>query len=109
VEKGRRKMYRTENLYEGEPAYLYRSPSAIKNDIREITLKIKEAEDMLNIRSLLMDMLSAAAEQSPKKWIPEIEEVVAEAAETLAELRALKDSLDELYSEWREAKCVSGI
>ena len=56
-----------------------------------------------------MDMLTAAAEREPEKWIPEIEEVVDEAAETLRELTALKESLDELFDEWREARWALGI
>lgn len=88
---------------------LYRSSKEIKTDIRRIAIKIKDAESMLNVRSLLMDMLTAAADSEPQKWIPEIEEVVREASETLDELRALKESLDELFDEWKEAKCVSGI
>ena len=102
-------MYRSESFCDGEPPRLYRSPSEIKSDIRDIAIRIKETESMLNVRSLLMDMLTAAAENEPEKWIPEIEEVVNEANATLSELRGLKESLDELFDEWREAKCASGI
>ncbi len=102
-------MYRGNSDYEGEPVMLYRTPAEIKSDIRDISMRIKEVESLLNIRSLLMDMLTAAQKQDPKKWIPEIEEVVKEAGEALEELRALKDELDELFCEWREAKCASGI
>lgn len=99
-------MYKTIDCYEGEPAMLYRSAVAIKNDIRRVAIKIKEAQSMLNVRSLLMDMLTAAAEREPEKWIPEIEDVVNEAAESLRELASLKESLDELLDEWREARCA---
>ena len=102
-------MYRTGNDYAGEPSMLYRSPAEIKADIRDISIRIKETESLLNIRSLLMDMLTAAESEAPGEWIPEIEEVVNEASATLDELYKLKDSLDELFCEWREVKCVAGI
>ena len=102
-------MYRGTNDYEGEPVMLYRTPAEIKSDIRDISIRIKEVESLLNIRSLLMDMLTSAAQREPRKWIPEIEEVVREAAQTLDELRRLKESLDELYEEWREARWALGI
>ena len=102
-------MYKTNQCYDGEPAMIYRSAGEIRRDIRNVAIKIKEAEAMLDIRSLLMDMLTSAAQREPRKWIPEIEEVVREAAQTLDELRRLKESLDELYEEWREARWALGI
>ncbi len=104
--KGRRKMYRTYDIYEGEPIMLYRSAESVKNDIRKISDKIKEAEQMLDIRSLLMDMLTKCAEEDPERWLPDIEDVVRDAANTLEQLRSLKESLEELFDEWREIKCA---
>lgn len=102
-------MYRTYDGYDGEPPMLYRSAASIKHDIREISLKIKDAEEMLSVRSLLMDMLTECADDDPESWLPEIEEVVAEARESLLHLRQLKDDLDELFDEWREMKCAAGM
>ena len=102
-------MLALRNTYEGEPMRIYRRPADIRRDIDGIKAKIKEADDMLNVRSLLLDVLSEVAEGDPDKWIPEIEEIVEEAKETLSKLSSLERTLCELQEELKQTGWVMGL
>lgn len=102
-------MFFGANDYEGLPPRLYRSPSEIKSDIRKISRKIKEADEMLCIRHILMEMISECAEKEPERWIEELEETVLEARETLRELERLKGALEELEEELGDARCYMNV
>ena len=99
-------MYSCMNVYEGLPPRLYRSPSEIRSDMIQISKRIKENEEMLSVHNLLIEMIPTWAEQSPEKWIPELEETVAEAQEALDNLRRLQYALEELSRELEEVKCL---
>ena len=70
-----------------------------KPDFSAISQKIKETESMLSVHNILLEMIPAWAEESPEKWIPELEETVAEAQEALENLKRLQYGLQELAAE----------
>ena len=99
-------MYSCMNSYEGMPPRLYRSPAEIRRDMLKISERIKENEEMLSVHNLLIEMIPTWAEQAPDKWIPELEETVAEAQEALENLKRLQYALEELSRELEEVKCM---
>ena len=99
-------MYSCMNVYEGIPPRLYRSPSEIHRDMIKISARIKENEEMLSVHNLLIEMIPSWAEKSPEKWIPELEETVAEAQEALENLKRLQYALEELSRELEEVRCM---
>ncbi len=99
-------MYSCMNVYEGTPPRLYRTPLEIRRDINSISAKIREIEEMLSVHNLLIEMIPQWAEQSPERWIPELEDTVAEAQEALENLGLLKSALEELQCELEEVRCL---
>ena len=97
------------STYEGDRARLYRSPESIREDISEIRTKIEAVNSMLNIRSILMEMIDTTAHGEPERWIPRLSEIVCDAEESLNELKSLKESLDILSTELEDTKWVLGI
>lgn len=102
-------MYSCVNVYEGMPPRLYRTPSEIRRDMAQIAAKIRENEEMLSVHNLLIEMIPQWAEESPDRWLPELEDTVAEAYEALDRLRRLKGALEELALELGEVKCMMGL
>lgn len=102
-------MYLCMNSYEGTPATLYRSTDEIRRDMRLIMDKIAEQEEMLSIHNLLLEMIPIWAEQSPERWIPELEEMVAEASGALDTVQRLKEALEFLRVELEDVKCMMKI
>lgn len=99
-------MYSCINLYEGLPPRLYRNPSEIRRDMAYIAAKVRENEEMLSVHNLLIEMIPSWAEQSPERWIPELEETIAEACEALDDLKRLKTALEELSLELEDVRCM---
>ena len=99
-------MYSCMNLTEGMPPRLYRSTSEIHRDIIRISARIRENEEMLSVHNLLIEMIPTWAEQSPERWIPELEATVAEAGEALENLKRLQEALEELKHELEEVRCM---
>lgn len=99
-------MYLCMNTYEGTPPRLYRSPDEIRRDMRHIIDKITEQEEMLSVHNLLLEMIPSWAEKSPERWIPELEEMVAEACEALDTIKRLKGALEYLTLELEDVKCM---
>ena len=102
-------MYLCMNSYEGRPAMLYRSTEEIRRDMRIIADKITEQEEMLSVHNLLLEMIPTWAEQSPERWIPELEGMVAEACEALDTIQRLKESLEFLRLELEDVRCMLKI
>lgn len=92
-------MYVRMNAYEGEGGHIYRSLSEIREDIGEVKAAISEINSMLNIRDMLIDMLTEAAADDPDEWLPELCELVDGAREGLLQLSELEDTLCELRCE----------
>ncbi len=99
-------MKGTLKFRQAEPLLFYRSPEKIREDIREVTFKINEATELLNVRELLMNMITELAEGEPQRWARELEELAREARDGLEELRRFDALLSDLISEWREVKCA---
>ena len=99
-------MYSCMNPIEGHPARLYRNPSEIHRDMICISARIRENEEMLSVHNLLIEMIPTWAEESPEKWIPELEATVAEAREALDNLSRLQCALEELKSELEDVRCM---
>ena len=97
------------STYEGKPVRLYRTPEEIRRDISTIKDKIEMTSDMLNIRSILTDMITECAVGEPQRWIPALKSIVEDAETTLESLRTLTENLDNLKSELEETKCVLGV
>ena len=83
---------------------LYRSPDEIRRDIRTVLRKIKESEEMLSVRNILLEVISEWSEAEPERWMDELEETLAEARESLLRLNELKEGLEELREELRESR-----
>lgn len=101
-------MLVSKSTYEGERERIYRSPAEIRSDIAEIKAMIAETDNMINVRSLLLDALCEFSEDEPDRWLPEIEEIVEEARETLKSLSALEKTLADLEDELRRTRWVMG-
>ena len=94
---------------EGLPPALYRSPTEIRREIREISKRISEAEEMLSVRNIILALVSEWAELEPERWIEELEETVEEARDALRALDNMKETLIDLRSELDEARRFSGL
>ena len=101
-------MYRTFDTVNGIPASIYRTPAEIKEDIRKISVSIKETSAMLNIRDLLVNILTSELASKPEKLIPELEDAIAEARWALDSLSKLKEELDSLEDELQEVRWLFG-
>lgn len=97
------------NAGEGLPPSLYRSPTEIRADMRQISERICEAEEMLSVRNILLGVISEWSRQEPEKWIRELEETAEEARFSLIRLQKLRDTLCELREELNEAQYYSGL
>ena len=105
-------MFREGNYYTGEPARVYRSVGEIRRDLHSIRVRIREANARLNLRSVLMDIISdspASAKGDPSVWIPELEAAISDAKDAYTELCELKEELYMLEEELVETKCAMGI
>ncbi len=101
-------MYRTYDSKNGIRPRIYRNPSEIKKDIKKIGIEIDETLSMINIRSLLIDILSEDNSESPESLIPDLEEAINDAKVALAKLRGLKEELCMLEEELEETRCKVG-
>ena len=99
-------MYSCMNVNEGMPPRLYRSPCEIHRDMARISVKIRENEEMLSVHNLLIEMIPTWVDQSPERWIPELEATVAEATDALENLKRLQFALEELRCELEEVRCM---
>ena len=97
-------MYSCMNVNEGAPARLFRAPSEIRREMIGISRTIRENEEMLSVHNLLVEMIPEWAEKSPDAWIPELEEIVAEANEAVDNLKRLKLALEMLAEELEEVR-----
>lgn len=102
-------FFKNYSAYEGEPLRLYRTPEEIGRDIGSIKEKLEKTGEMLNVRSILIDMISECAEGDPERWIPALRAVVGEAEDALRIMKSLKESLDMLESELSDTRYVLGL
>lgn len=95
--------------YLGLPPRLYRHPDEIAGDITKIKSRLAEISERLNIRNILTEAITTYSLSEPELWIPALFDIIAEADETLDELKRLRDSLDELRSELEDTKCALNL
>lgn len=103
-------MYKKSNGECGLPPTLYRTTAQIRRDINTIKGKINDANEKLNMRTLLTDVLADERTVSdPNFWIPELNEALGAAREAQHTLRTLEVELTELYEELRETRWALGV
>lgn len=88
--------------YEGTPPRLYRSPGEIRADINDIRQRISSAQAMLNIRSMLTDLLDEYEGGNPEGYVEELMRIADEANNSLDGLSKLRDMLSLLTEELNE-------
>lgn len=90
----------------GIPARIYRTTTEIRRDMERISDKIKEANDKLSLRSMLLDLVDATRDEGedPAYWIPELTAALNEARSAYDSLCELREELSALYDEMRETR-----
>ena len=99
-------MVSTYDFVNGYPPRIYREPCEIRRDILIISDMIEETSAMLNIRSMLIDILSGECSNKPEALIPDLELAVSEAKEALGRMNSLKEELSLLEEELEEVKWI---
>ena len=102
-------MYMRYEPTRATPPRIYRSIGEIRKDMRDISNKIAKTDEMLNVRSLLLDMLASEYYSDPKVMIPDLYEAIAEANDALKGLHTLNNELEALREELNETKCELGV
>ena len=102
-------MYRTFDMVNGIPPCIYRTPKEVRRDIDEISDRIKETNLRLNLRALVIDILSGDKGDEPSSLISELESAIEEARDALSELRNLENELKALEYEMGELRWLAGI
>ena len=102
-------MLRYGDYENGEATRLYRDPLEIRRDMDRINSEIKRTSAMFNVRNMLIELLLRSEEDDEEKTIRELELLVEEAKDALAELTELKNSLSGLCEELEETRWEMGI
>ena len=102
-------MLRYGDYENGEATRLYRDPLEIRRDMDRINSEIKPTSAMFNVRNMLIELLLRSRGDDEEKTIGELELLVEEAKDALAELTELKNSLSGLCEELEETRWEMGI
>ena len=102
-------MFRGYDMENGIGPKIYRSPAEVREDVKAVKLRIKEVSDAVNLRDLLLNILTGERSRDPENLITTLSEAVEEAKEALEELRGLEEELYELEEELREVKWITGF
>ncbi len=97
-------MYRSYNNECGTPPRIYRTPSEIRADIKEISESIDETLDMLNVRDMLLNMIISENRESPEKLVLELASAISEAESAQRRLSGLREELSMLEDELVEVR-----
>lgn len=97
-------MYRACDVTQGEAARLYRTPAEIRRDMSEISLKIKDASEMLNVRNMLMEILAESAGKPVEVFLMELEDMIGSARDMMSRLGGMRDSMEDLAMELEDAR-----
>ena len=94
-------MYRSYDYSSGYAPRLYREPSEIRRDIRDIAEKIEDVNYMLNVRYIISEVISEHSENenNAARGAAAVAEIVEYAREALDKMRELEEALDELKDE----------
>ena len=101
-------MYKSYDMENGIGPTIYRSPCEVAEDVRYIKRKIKEVSATLNLRDMLLNILSGERLKEPELLISTLSDAIEEAKETLFELKELEQELHDLEDELREVKWITG-
>ncbi len=102
-------MYRgCDNLF-GLPPRIYREPDEIRLDIYEVRLAIEKINARLNIRGLMLEIITDEEKLSPSEVVTSLETMLAEAEDALSELNELRLELSRLEEELYDVKCEMQI
>ena len=74
-------------------------PSEIKRDIEEVTERISEINEMLNIRNIISEVIIEQSEEEPMRSASAVSELLEYADCALLEMRELGETLEELRAE----------
>ena len=96
-------MYAKRDFENGYPPRLYRAPEEIRRDIYDISRRISEANRMMNVRSLISEIILSGSEGDLPRQIDAVTELVEAAEEMVTEMRELEEGLDMLADELSEA------
>ena len=102
-------MFVSTNVCEGMPARLYRSPFEIRRDVTKISKQIKEADEMLSVRNILVDMIYMCTVGDGDSWISELEELAFQTRKSCEGLSRLTNAINDLSAELEESLCALGL
>lgn len=96
-------IYTLGSPYEGEGRRLYRTPGEIRRDIIEARMRIQQIDSKLNVRQLIADMMTDAAEGAEPSVsdVSAVEDCCEEARLGLVELYEV---ISDLGREMEESK-----
>lgn len=98
-------MYKTADVSAGLPITLYRTTNEIRRDIALIKEKIKDINERLNLRALLMDIIAdERTATEPGYWIPELTAALREASDAEERLLGLEEELTALHEELKQTR-----
>lgn len=102
-------MYRTCDVTQGEAGRLYRTPAEIRQDIAEISAKISLANEMLNVRNMLMEMLAESGGKPIEVFLMELEDMIGSARDMIRQVCSMRDTMEDLAIELEDAKWAMRI
>ena len=102
-------MYKNFDVSCGMPSRLYRSLTEIRRDMSRISEDIRVANEQINLRSLLTELLDNSRYQKPEEMVLDLKEAVDCAQGALKRLSELKEELCALEEELCDTRCVLGV
>ena len=96
-------MINLDSYTDAVPRVCYRSPAQIAGDIRSVSERIAEINQLLNVRNILAEVITAESEGDSLRKIEAVNELLDFAGEALLEMRELEETLDGLKRELCEA------
>ncbi len=100
-------LYRSFDCDRGYPPRFYRTAEEVKREIREISIKIDDVNERLNIKEML-NCFKYTEKSSAKDIIDDLTSLLQSSIDALAELRELEDTLDKLKAEYLEVSEILG-
>ena len=96
-------MINIDSYTDAEPRLFYRTPGQISGDIRAVSERIAEINELLNVRNILAEVITAESEGNSLRKIEAINELLDFASEALEEMKELEETLGGLKKELCEA------
>ena len=96
-------MYRSYDRINGIEPRIYRSPAQIREDMLDICARISRANEMMNVRNIISEIVISAEDGEIRRQIDAVSELLLSAEKMLSELSDFENSLDMLSEELRES------